>query len=89
MDLITKLLAKTCSERLGGGLQDGEAIKSHPFFNGVDWDKLLNKEYNAPFVPKLKKGHDDVSYFPSEFTAEQITSEDFVFDSQGNDRTES
>jgi len=23
-------------------------IKAHPFFTGVDWDKLLNKEYAAP-----------------------------------------
>jgi hypothetical protein len=49
----------------------------------------LNKEYNAPFVPKLKKGKDDVSYFPAEFTKADITSEDFIFDSQGTDRIES
>jgi hypothetical protein len=37
------LLKKTISLRLGteGGAQE---IKNHPFFEGIDWDKLYRKE---------------------------------------------
>jgi hypothetical protein len=53
MDLITGLLTKSPNERLGGGKSDGEEIRQHPFFSGIDWDKVLNREYPAPFVPRL------------------------------------
>ena len=37
-------------ERLGskGG---AAAVKQHPFFEGIEWDKL--KEMEAPFVPNV------------------------------------
>jgi hypothetical protein len=32
--------------------QDGsEAVKSHPWFNGVDWNAVLNRTITAPIVP--------------------------------------
>jgi len=42
-------------------------IKSHPFFAGVDWDKLLRKEYAAPMIPRLRDEL-DLSYFDPQFT---------------------
>lgn len=45
-------------------------IKAHPFFAGVDWDKLLNKEYAAPMVPRLRDEL-DLSYFDPQFTQEE------------------
>ena len=36
-----------CS-RLGSSARDAEAIKEHPFFGGLDWNKVLNKEYPVP-----------------------------------------
>lgn len=46
-DLIRRLLCDA-SVRLGtkGGLEE---IKAHPFFRGIDWEKLRN--YKAPIVP--------------------------------------
>lgn len=42
-DLIAKLLAKCPEERLGFS-QGGQEIKIHPFFLGVDFQKILKKE---------------------------------------------
>ena len=43
----------SCS-RLGACAKDAEAIKEHPFFNGLDWHKVLNKEYPVP-KPEIRK----------------------------------
>lgn len=32
-------------QRLGASARDAEIIKEHPFFEGLDWNKVLNKEY--------------------------------------------
>jgi serine/threonine protein kinase len=45
-DLIEKLLVKDPSKRLGCGAKgsenDFEALKAHPFFEGIDWENLPN-----------------------------------------------
>ena len=33
---------------------DVEEVKSHPFFKGVDWDALLNREIEAEYKPDLE-----------------------------------
>jgi serine/threonine protein kinase len=57
-DLIERLLDANPKKRLGAGGAD--ELKSHAFFNGVDWDELL--EHDGPFVPQLDTP-DDTSYF--------------------------
>jgi serine/threonine-protein kinase RIM15 len=57
-DLIERLLDANPKKRLGAGGAD--ELKSHVFFNGVDWDELL--EHDGPFVPQLDTP-DDTSYF--------------------------
>ena len=45
--LISRLLEKDLSKRFGnlkGGLED---IKSHRFFNGMDWKQLENRKFMA------------------------------------------
>lgn len=67
-DFISKLLIKDPKKRLGGGREtDAGQIKGHPFFRGIDWDKLSRKELPAPFKPLI---HDelDTSNFSDEFT---------------------
>ena len=52
-DLLTKLLCKEPSKRFG--TYDKSEIKKHPFFKGIDWEKLANKEINPPLdLLKLK-----------------------------------
>ena len=38
-----------------GGTQ---TIKNHPFFEGIDWDKVIKKEYTPPIRPKVKDSGD-------------------------------
>ena len=57
VDLIKKLINNpNC--RLGKNGSD--EIKRHPFFNGIDWNNLL--EMKPPFIPNLNNSY-DVKYF--------------------------
>jgi len=39
----------------------------HPWFKGVNWDKVMAKKIKSPYVPDLK-GNDITGFFDSEFT---------------------
>jgi RAC serine/threonine-protein kinase len=70
--LLTGLLIKNPSERLGGGSEeDAREVMQHPFFANIDWDKIFQKEVQPPFVPQLSSDY-DTSYFDSEFTREPV-----------------
>ncbi|EGC37997.1 hypothetical protein DICPUDRAFT_149347 [Dictyostelium purpureum] len=60
--LISLLLNRDPTKRLGSGESDVEEIKAHPFFKSMNWSKLLNKEVDPPFKPHLI-GPLDLSYF--------------------------
>lgn len=48
-DILTRLLSRSPIERLGA---NGSAeIKAHPFFNGIDWERMLNRDYEPSFKP--------------------------------------
>lgn len=47
------LLKRNLNERLGAK-RGGAQIKEHPFFNGLDWKKVYNKEI-PPLDPKTLK----------------------------------
>ncbi|KAE9299818.1 hypothetical protein PF008_g23153 [Phytophthora fragariae] len=62
-DLITQLLVKNPD----GRLSSMHKIKSHRFFSRMfscpeDWQRLLRREYDAPFIPALS-GPFDTSFF--------------------------
>ncbi|CAG8954929.1 hypothetical protein HYFRA_00008617 [Hymenoscyphus fraxineus] len=66
-DLMNKLLCMEPSERLGANKDDkfscgGDEIRNHPWFEGTDWDKLL--EDDAQFVP-APENPEDTEYFDS------------------------
>ncbi|KAF4614238.1 hypothetical protein D9613_007733 [Agrocybe pediades] len=48
----------------GQGLED---IQQHPWFSGIDWTRLENKECQPPFVPDMKQANFDVSHELDEF----------------------
>ena len=57
-DLIRQLLKKFPAERIGcreGGIEE---LKSHPFFQTIDWEQLYLKEINPPFVPNVEQAAD-------------------------------
>lgn len=73
-DLVSKLLQKNPENRLGNGPNDAEDIIKHPWFQGMNWDKLVLRKVKPPFVPKLKE-KTDLNYFAKEFTQMQPMSE--------------
>lgn len=49
-DLIRKLLVRNPDNRL----QDPAQIKAHPWFEGIDWDALLEKKIEPTFKPPVE-----------------------------------
>lgn len=64
--LILKLLNRDPSKRLGSGRRGGQDIMDHAFFEPLDWEKVLRKEYTPPFVPEVSS-IDDVTNVPEMF----------------------
>jgi len=57
-------------------LDEIDEIKHHPFFKGIDWEKLSVKKLQSPFKIELK-ADDDVSYFDWKFTSQPLDVEEF------------
>ena len=51
--VLEGLLCRDPVQRLGCGKDDGEEVMRHPFFAGIDFEKLLNRTYQPPFKPKV------------------------------------
>jgi len=56
-DLLNKLLNKNPKQRIG--VKDKSEIKRHPFFKGIDWEKLLDREIKPPIHLKLEDTDQD------------------------------
>jgi len=69
--LITKLLCRESTRRLGAGPSDDMQIKAHEWFKTMDWDKLLAKKLPAPFKPSVT-GDDDTMYVHGDFLQEPV-----------------
>lgn len=50
-DIITKLLHKNPSKRLGAN--GDQEIQQHQWFSKIDWKLLIEKKLNTPFKPKI------------------------------------
>ncbi|KAK1245702.1 hypothetical protein MKX07_004771 [Trichoderma sp. CBMAI-0711] len=77
-DLLTKLLERDPSKRLG--VNGSTEIKSHPFFHGIDWKKLLQRKYEPAFKPNVANAL-DVGNFDDIFVnepAQDSVPDDFV-----------
>ncbi|KAI0462500.1 cAMP-dependent protein kinase catalytic subunit [Komagataella kurtzmanii] len=62
-DLLTKLITKDVTYRLGN-LQNGSYdIKSHAWFQEVVWENLLNGNIETPYEPNIPSGVGDSSQF--------------------------
>jgi len=58
-------------------LQDPNRIRSHPWFQDIDWDKLLRLEITPPFKPKVRSA-DDLQNIDKEFLNENINENVFA-----------
>ena len=56
IDLLTKLLCKDPSKRLG--CNDVREIMDHQWFSNINWEDLKSKKIQAPYVPLLENETD-------------------------------
>jgi len=70
-EVTQSLLAGFLEKNPADRLSDPEKIKAHPFFKGIDWEKLKRKEAEPPFKPQVKSADDDSQIAP-EFTQDAI-----------------
>ncbi|CAD6583463.1 MAG: hypothetical protein TREMPRED_003571 [Tremellales sp. Tagirdzhanova-0007] len=73
MQAIRALLERDPNKRLGyraggGGMED---IKSHPWFRGIDWQAIYNKEVVPPFEPDSKRANFDATHELEELLLEE------------------
>ncbi|KAL7749916.1 hypothetical protein RI367_004792 [Sorochytrium milnesiophthora] len=74
IDLISKLLEREPTKRLGSGKHGSRDIQTHAFFRDIDFIKLFHKEIPTPWRPDVDNDF-DVKFFDSEFTSEMVVEE--------------
>jgi len=62
--LVRGLLERDPRRRLGGGPSDAIEVQKHPFFAGMDWERLYKKQYKPPFKPKVESEADTSNFDP-------------------------
>jgi len=65
-DIIDRLTVHDPQERLG--LNGYEEVLNHPFFKGVDWDKLRRKEYDMSNTKPEKSRREQLDELEAEET---------------------
>jgi len=59
--LIEQLLCKDPNYRLGSSRLGAASIKSHPWFNNINWNDILEKKTDGPIAPDVSvKQNDDI-----------------------------
>lgn len=66
-NIINRLLEKDSSKRLGS--KGAAEVKADPFFENIDWEKLLKKEVEPPFKP-LVQNEADTAMIDEEYRTE-------------------
>lgn len=66
--LLDGFLTRNPNKRLGCGRNGKADIQGHPFFSGLDWEKLEKREIAPPFVPDGGKDPKAAVNFDEEFT---------------------
>ena len=58
--ILKMLLAKDPDKRLGSGRFDAKIVKSHPWFEGINWDDVYNRKLPVPTdINGVKENTDD------------------------------
>lgn len=70
-NLMVSLLNRNPTRRLGAGPEGALEIMRHPFFEGIDWHAVLNKQTSPP-KPRLRTENFNHQYPYSEFSKQQI-----------------
>jgi len=69
--LIVQLLNRDPKKRLGSK-DDVNDLKAHAFFKPLNFEKLMKKEVDVPYKPKVKVGGADTGNFDGVFTSEPV-----------------
>jgi len=69
--LIVQLLNRDPKKRLGSK-DDVNDLKAHAFFKPLSFEKLMKKEIDVPYKPKVKAGGADTGNFDGVFTSEPV-----------------
>uniref|UniRef100_A0A0X3PJK2 Protein kinase C n=1 Tax=Schistocephalus solidus TaxID=70667 RepID=A0A0X3PJK2_SCHSO len=68
--IMRRLLRRNPVQRLGASAKDAAEVKMQMFFKSINFEKLLERRIEPPFVPKIAAA-EDVSNFDEEFTREK------------------
>jgi protein-serine/threonine kinase len=52
--IVEILTERDPNKRLGGGPDDGEEVKAHPFFSGTDWIAVQQRRTTPPIKPNAR-----------------------------------
>jgi protein-serine/threonine kinase len=66
VNLLKSMLTRDPNKRLGGGTDDMEEVKKDPFWTGLDFVALYNKQIPTPFTPTVGNAG-DAKYVDKEF----------------------
>lgn len=69
VSILQQLLERDPKKRLGGGPDDAEEIKRHPFFKSFDWTAIYDKRVPIEYKPIIRDAKDTNNFDP-EFTRE-------------------
>lgn len=67
---LSALFDRNPTTRLGMPDSPDGAIRAHPFYKGVDWNKVQTRQTNPPFKPNIKSPS-DAGNFDEDFTSEK------------------
>ena len=80
-DFISKCLTKTPQERLGTE-DDVKEILAHPWFSDIDVKKLVARQIETEFKPKLSEDALDISNFNKKYTSREAIHSELPIDTQ-------
>ncbi|KAF9913665.1 hypothetical protein BX616_009757 [Lobosporangium transversale] len=62
IDVLSRLCERDIKKRLGCTPDGLNGFKKHPWFEGIEWDKLVTKEATPPFQPDSKRANFDATH---------------------------
>ncbi|KAI8098838.1 AGC/YANK protein kinase [Halteromyces radiatus] len=72
LDVIKGLLIKSPNQRYGCGPNGISKLKKHPWFNGLDWQALIEKTAIPPFKPNTDESNFDAVHELEELLLEEV-----------------
>ncbi|EWC44506.1 hypothetical protein DRE_06774 [Drechslerella stenobrocha 248] len=63
MDLLHQLITPDLTKRLGNLFHGSRSVLEHAWFAEVNWERLLSKQIEPPYVPPVRGGIGDASLF--------------------------